>query len=83
MSCRPSVLKLSLLLLALAACGDEPAPVTDGPPAGYVRFSPPPMTLAPGESGQWIHWISLPADEDRDVLDIQGYQGPGGHHLLL
>src|SRR6185436_3333040 len=44
---------------------------------------PAPVTLGPGESGQWVQYVSEPLTEDMDVLDIQGGQGPGGHHALL
>jgi hypothetical protein len=69
--------------LALAACGDDGDDPGDGPPPGYVRFETPPITVQPGENKMWIQWVALPADEDRNIADLIGSQGPGGHHAVL
>ena len=79
---------LALALVAIAAvlgtaCGDDEGAAPGGPPAGYVRFEPPPLTLQPGENGMWMQWVALPADEDRNIADLLGSQGPGGHHAVL
>jgi hypothetical protein len=63
----------------LAACSDA----SDGPPEGYLRFEPAPITVQPGASGQWIQYVSLPIDQDMDVIDVIGEQGPTGHHAIL
>lgn len=63
----------------LAACSDD----TDGPPDGYRRFEPAPIMMQPGESGQWVQYVSLPVDQDMDVIDVIGTQGPSGHHAIL
>lgn len=79
---------LSLLSLGTAACGDAPAPddpaeSPDGPPAGYVRYRTPAITLQPGESGQRAQVVSAPFDADLDVADLIGTQTAGGHHALM
>jgi hypothetical protein len=66
-----------------AGCSDGDAPAPTGPPAGYVRFETPPITLQPGENRMWMQWVALPADEDRNIADLIGFQGPGGHHAVL
>lgn len=64
---------------SLVACTDS----NDGAPDGYRRFEPAPITVAPGVSGQWIQYVSLPLDQDMDVIDVIGEQGIGGHHAIL
>ena len=77
-------LALSMAVVAAGACaesgdeGDE-----DEVAEGYVRLRPPPITVQPGESGQWVQYVANPFDEDMDVVDIVGHQGVGGHHAVL
>src|SRR5512134_647171 len=77
------VAEVVLALLLGAGCGDqkdeEPPPV----PEGYVRYQAPTVTIAPGESGQWMHWVADPVDHDRNIADLIGAQGTGGHHAIL
>jgi hypothetical protein len=54
-----------------------------GPPAGYVRFTSTEVAVAPGTSDQWFQWVQAPLDHDVDIAEIQGRQGPGGHHAVL
>lgn len=68
-----------LLALSFAACGTN----SDGPPAGYRRFDTSPIMIQPGTSGQWVQYVSKPLDQDMDVMDIIGEQGPAGHHAVL
>jgi hypothetical protein len=78
---------LLLLLGASAACSSSddgsPPPSTDGPPEGYVRFETPPMSIGPGETKQYVHWVHAAFDHDQDIVDVVGAQGPGGHHAIL
>jgi hypothetical protein len=73
---------LALGSAALAGCSSDGEPA-DGPPEGYTRFRTPPITVQPGESGQWIQWVSAPLERDMDVVDVVGSQTAGGHHALL
>src|SRR5690349_19180046 len=71
----------SLCATALLACAaDDP---TDGPPPGYIRYEATPIPLAPGASGQWVQYVATALEEDMDVVDIIGEQGPAGHHAIL
>jgi hypothetical protein len=83
-------LSSGLCVLAFAAScgggdshGSANGGATGGPPAGYVRFTSTAVTIAPGTSGQWYQWVQAPLDHDVNVADIQGRQGPGGHHAVL
>jgi hypothetical protein len=74
------------VLGALAACGAESAEtVFDGEmlPDGYIRYIGAPVTLQPGETAQYVQWVSGPIDRAVDVINIRGSQGPGGHHAIL
>jgi copper type II ascorbate-dependent monooxygenase-like protein len=75
-----SVVPVTALLLAMGCADSE---MGDGPPDGYVRFEAPPVTVQPGESGMWLHWVADPVDHDRNIDDLIGSQGLGGHHAIL
>ena len=69
-----------LLPLAFAfACSDD----NSGPAPGFTRYTTPTITLAPGESGVWLHWVAPALDHDVDLVDVTGWQGPAGHHAIL
>jgi len=70
-------------VLALFAVGCAEPGDADDVPEGYVRYAPDPITVQPGESGQWVQYVANPFDADMDVVDIIGHQGPGGHHAVL
>jgi hypothetical protein len=57
------------------------------PPAvqpGYTRFITPTITgIAPGTDETWCQWLQAPLDHDVDVLNFQGLQSKGGHHVVL
>jgi len=76
---------IPMLALGLAAgcAGDEEPGPGDGPPPGYVRYEADPVTVEPGQNGQWLHWVAEPADVERSIVDIVGAQGTGGHHAIL
>jgi hypothetical protein len=59
--------------------GLNPPPVADG----YQRFMTPPIMLKPGESEQFIYWVTDPLNEAMDVVDVQGAQTAIGHHATL
>ena len=74
----------SLSLLALAACGDDDDPPdADAGPSGVTRYEVPTMTIAPGETKMYLHWVSEPFAESMNIADLTGTQGPGGHHAIL
>lgn len=68
---------LVLVCFLGVGCADDPS--NDG----FVRYEPTPITLQPGESGQWVQYVANPFDVDMDVIEIIGTQGPGGHHAVL
>ncbi len=75
-----------VVLGAMAACGTDGADtVLDGQmlPDGYIRYEAAPVTLQPGETKQFVQWVSGPIDRDVDLVDVRGSQGPGGHHAVL
>jgi hypothetical protein len=77
-------LALSYLAVAAACSSDDGGPVGgDGPPAGYVRYEPTPVTLAPGDNKMWLQWVAPPLDKDQNIVDLIGWQGTGGHHAVL
>src|SRR5215831_7079533 len=67
------------LLVLFAACSDS----TGGPADGFTRYTTPSVTLQPGESGVWVHWVTPALDHDVDVVKVVGAQGPAGHHAIL
>src|SRR5262245_30275229 len=69
---------LSLPLALTLSCGDGAAPSN-----ATFHFTPPPITLQPGESGVWAQWLTGPRTEDQDVVSLVGMQSMGGHHALL
>ncbi len=66
---------LLLSFLAVGCAGE------DGD--GYVHYETPPITLQPGESGQWVQYVAAPFDQDMDVIEVVGTQSQGGHHAVL
>lgn len=72
-----------LALILIAACASETPPPDDGPPAGYTRYVTTPITIEPGQSGQWVEWVADPVGVDMDVIEIIGAQSAGGHHAIL
>lgn len=61
--------------------GDPFAPAP--PTAGYTRFTTPVMkNLAPNTNTSYCQYIQAPSDRDVDVLDVQGHQSFGGHHVV-
>jgi hypothetical protein len=71
-------------VLTFTGCGGGAhSDSSSGPAEGYVRYEVAPVTLQPGESGMWIQWVAAPFDRDRNVVDLTGHQGKGGHHAVL
>lgn len=85
--------RLLPLTVALAACGGEDPAPEEGPfiegfsPAvreGYTRYIVPPVRdLAPGSDQMFCQWLTPPAEEDIDILELLGDQSLGGHHAIL
>jgi hypothetical protein len=87
----------SVLALLLVACGSNdsrsgtaaagtPAQAKQPDwvvPAGYDAFPTEAVTVAPGDSGQWIQWVKAPLDHDVNIVDVVGRQGIGGHHAIF
>lgn len=79
-------MKLVLVgILGVAACGTDAPTKFDGEllDDGYIRYTPQSVTLQPGETRQYVQWVSGPIDHDVDMIDVRGSQGPGGHHAVL
>lgn len=56
-----------------------PPPVSPG----YVRFVPNVLkNVAPGDNVDVCQFIQAPLDHDVDVIDVQGSQSLGGHHVV-
>jgi hypothetical protein len=83
----------SITLLASVGCGssDESAPAR-----GNKEFEiPPPVEgqvqlmidavpdIQPGADITLCHYIDYRVDADQDITDYEGFQSPGGHHVLL
>lgn len=89
----------SLLLAGSFACGGQSTdqitpPAHDAryiqgfdPPAegeGFTRYILPPIAeIGPGKEAMWCQWITEASTEERDVLDIAGFQSFGGHHVIF
>ena len=80
-------MKLALVgvLGVVAACGTDAPTMFDGEllDDGYIRYLAKPVTLQPGETKQYVQWVSGPIDRDMDLLDVRGSQAAGGHHAVL
>jgi hypothetical protein len=76
----------AVLLTTVAACTAEPAAPLGGGELlddGYIRYTPAPVILQPGETAQYVQWVSAPADRDLDLIDVRGSQSAGGHHAVV
>jgi hypothetical protein len=75
---------MALALVLLAACGTDNTQyggvLLDD---GYIRYSASPVELMPGETAQFVQWVSPALDHDVDVVAVRGSQSLGGHHALL
>lgn len=78
----------AIWILAIAACsasgqyvdGFSPPP----PTSGHTRLiAPPVLGIAPGADQTYCQWLAEPSDVDRQIVDMQGYQSHGGHHMVL
>lgn len=74
-----------LLALGATACVDQEGGGSGegAAPEGYVRYETPPVDIAAGRSALHKTWVADAVDHDRDMIDIQGEQGSGGHHAVL
>jgi hypothetical protein len=76
-------------LALLGGCADSGLPLIDGfaPPTeadGYTRFVMPQVTqLQPGDDLMFCQWVAPPSETERQIVDTQGYQSTGGHHIAL
>src|SRR6185503_8761991 len=50
---------------------------------GFIRYTASPVMIQPGETSQYVQWVSPALDHDLDVVAVRGSQGPGGHHAIL
>jgi hypothetical protein len=75
---------MALGLVLLAACGTDNTQyggeVLDD---GFLRYEASPVRLQPGETKQFVQWVSPALDHDVDVVEVRGSQTRGGHHALL
>jgi hypothetical protein len=75
-------------IFVLAACSTDDALVagfTPPPaPAGYTRMVAPAVhDIQPGDDLNNCQWLADPSDDDRQVVDMKGFQSLGGHHFTL
>src|SRR5215510_1848689 len=75
-------------ILAIAACSvDERYVEGFSPPdpaPGHTRMIAPTIhAIAPGVDQAYCQWLAEPSDVDRQIVDMQGYQSRGGHHMVL
>jgi hypothetical protein len=72
------------LVVVTASCaGDETVLGGEPLPDGYIRYKSTPVDIAPGETAQYVEWVSPPVDRDLDLVDVRGSQTVGGHHAIL
>jgi hypothetical protein len=78
-----------LALLSLVGCsapGGTAGPLIDPGPApenGFQIVLPVQKALEPGSSHELCTWTDFVADRDLDVRSVEGWQSPGGHHVVL
>src|SRR6476620_7580907 len=71
-------------LVLLAACGtDNTQYGGEKLDDGYLRYTADAVTLQPGETAQFVQWVSPAIDHDVDIVAVRGSQSAGGHHALL
>jgi hypothetical protein len=74
---------LTGLLLVAACAGEDTSLGGERLADGYIRYRPASVELQPGETAQYVQWVSAPLDRELDIVDVRGSQGPGGHHAVL
>jgi len=53
-------------------------------PAGYTRYVTPPIyQVNPGDDIILCQWLAPASDHDVDIIDVNGAQSLGGHHVVL
>jgi hypothetical protein len=53
-------------------------------PAGYTRYITPKIeNIMPGANLEYCSWVAAAGNTDVDVLALDGYQSPTGHHAVL
>ncbi|HEY5923222.1 MAG TPA: hypothetical protein VIV11_16195 [Kofleriaceae bacterium] len=71
------------LVLVIGCSADEDSFGGERLSDGFIRYKADSVRLQPGETKQFVQWVSAPLDRDMDVISVRGSQGPGGHHALL
>jgi hypothetical protein len=75
---RIAAFSLSLLLaLAVAACGDDPAP------GETITFETPSFVLQPGEEKFYCYYTTLRNAEKTGVYRMSSSMPPGSHHMIV
>jgi hypothetical protein len=75
-------------IIALAGCSIDETYI-DGfsppsPSPGHTRMVAPPVhDLAPGDDVTYCQWLTEPAEVARQLVNVEGHQSHGGHHLVL
>jgi hypothetical protein len=70
---------LPAVLLALAACSDEP----DAAPGETITIDTPSFMLQPGEEKFYCYYTTLPNAQPTGVHQVSSSMPPGSHHMIL
>src|SRR3954469_4527017 len=70
---------LLALLLALAACSDEP----DAAPGETMTIDTPSFMLQPGEEKFYCYYTTLPNEQATGVYQMSSSMPPGSHHMIV
>jgi hypothetical protein len=82
-------MKRALWILALGACSSDSSPYVaefspPDPSPGHERMiAPPVLGIAPGSDVMYCQWLADPLDVSRQIVNVEGYQSSGGHHMVL
>lgn len=75
-------------IMAFAGCSVDSSYIEGfsppDPAAGHTRMIAPPISgIAPGTDVTYCQWLAEPSDVERQIVNMEGYQSHGGHHLVL
>jgi hypothetical protein len=66
------------MLLALAACGDDPAVTGE-----TIAIDTPSFMLQPGEEKFYCYYTTLPIAEPTGIYEVRSSMPPGSHHMIV
>lgn len=81
-------MKHLIWILAIGACAtNDPYIAGFAPPPpspDHTRMVAPAIhDLVPGDDVTYCQWLTEPEDVARQIVNVEGHQSPGGHHLVL